>query len=142
MKHIQLFESMGEYMEESKGPKFDELNRLFRSVGRKPFIFCISGDNGSAVGMLSIDDQKILVDALKKNRDMYDVKTFVIERDGSFVVLTGKGDWKFVEVGETYIPEEGDTQFTILEDGQMLAAFSGAETFWMIDSLSNILPEL
>lgn len=134
MKHIELFESMG--------PKFDELNQFYQRHRKKPSVICISGDNGSAVGMLSLDDQKILADILRKNRDMYYVKPFGIERDGSFVVLTGNGDWKFVEVGETYRPEEGDTQFTILEDGQVLAAFAGAETSWRIDTLSNILPEL
>ena len=136
MKHIKIFESMedmGDYVD------IDTASRM----NKGPLVYCIQGDNGSAVGMISNDiDKKALVVHLSKNPNELSVETFELERDGSFVVLTGNGDWKFVDVGKTYTPEEGDTQFTILEDGQMLAGFAGAETYWMIDSLSNILPEL
>ena len=138
MKHIELFESMGGMGE------YTDIGTKSQMMGmnKRPIIYCISGDNGSAVGIVLINDQRYLYDYLKKNRDRYDFEVFEVERDGSFVVLTGNGDWKFVDVGETYTPEEGDTQFTLIEAGKMLAGFSGAETFWSIGTLSEILPEL
>jgi len=132
MKHIKLFENVqGMENETSLDMK-----------GNKPYVYCITGDNGSAVGMLDPKEEKMLFGYVQKNPGMLTIEKFTGEMDGDFVVLTVDGEWKFVEVGEIYRPEEGDKQFLIAGYGQMMAGFAGAQTDWVVDTPSKIIPEL
>lgn len=107
------------------------------------YIYCISGDNGSAVGMLEPNEVEILARYVKKNPNMLSIEKFPDSgEDGDFMLLTIDGEWKYIKSGQTYNAGEGSTVWPIFGFGQMLAGLAGAQTYWMVDKLANIIEEL
>lgn len=134
MKHIKVFESMEDEM---------EISTSSRKTSSGSYVFCISGDNGSAVGMLEPHEQKMLADYLKSNPGSLDIQKFPLsDQVGDFVVLTGNGEWKYIKVGGQYYPGEEAYVYPILGFGQMFVGFAGAEITWNVGKFSDILEEL
>jgi len=128
MKHIKLFESMNDEMQ--------------ISAFAGSHVTCISGDNGSAVGMLDPEEEKMLASYLASNPGALIIQKFPLGDEGDFVVLTGNGEWVYIKVGDTYDPGEEAYVYPILGFGQMFAGFAGAQTTWTVGSLSELLGEL
>jgi hypothetical protein len=130
MKHIKLFESMN-----------DEMQSTSFSGGTS--ITCISSDNGSAVGMLTPQEEKMLSEYMKSNPSELMVQKFSgTGEQGDFVVLTENGEWEYIKPGTPYNPGYGASVFPILGFGQMFVGLSGAETTWMVGIFSEIIKEL
>lgn len=133
MKHIKLFESMNDGMQD---PTF------FENPGNAAYVYCIAGDNGSAVGLLDPREEKMLAEYVKGSPDTLSIERFPAGVDGDFVLLTGDGEWKYIKPGRTYNPGEGATVWPIFGFGQMIAGIAGAQTDWTVGGFSDIIEEL
>lgn len=134
MKHIKLFESMNDEMQDAT---------FFGNPSETVHVYCISGDNGSAVGILEPKEVEMLARYVKKNPNRLMIKKFPDSGgDGDFMLLTSDGEWKYIKSGQTYNAGEGATVWPIFGFGQMLAGLAGAQANWMVDELANILEEL
>ena len=134
MRHIKVFESMDEEMQSST---------FSGETSSGSYVFCITGEEGSAVGMLDQQEQKMLASYLKSNPDSLMIQKFPLGgQEGDFVVQTGDGDWKYIEVGDQYYPGEQAYVYPILGFGQMFAGFAGAQITWTVGKLSDILEDL
>ena len=134
MKHIKLFESMNDEMQDAT---------FFGNPSNMVYVYCISGDNGSAVGMLGPKEVEMLASYAESNPNTLTIEKFPDGEDGDFVLLTGDGEWKYIKSGRAYnAGGEGATVWPIFGFGQMLAGIAGAQTNWMVGSLSDIIEEL
>jgi len=105
------------------------------------YVTVISGDNGSAVGMLDPEEEKMLDAYEKSNPGSLTIQKFPLGDNSDFMVLTETGEWKYIKVGEIYNPGEECYVYPILGFGQMFAGFAGAQTNWMVGKLSDLLEE-
>ena len=127
MKHIKLFESS----QEIDNPTQRELE--FNPQKNK--IFCITGPEGSLVGILSPKSEESLDRFVEKDPDKLRVQTFSFKGDEyleGFMVQTREGDWKFIK-GQGGIYKSNDSQskvFPILKKG-MFISFRRAPQFPM-----------
>lgn len=134
MKHIKLYESMEYGMQSST---------FSGKTSSGSYVFCIGGDNGSAVGMLDPQEEKMLADYLRSNPGSLTIQKFpLVGQEGDFVVLTSDGEWKYIKVGDRYYSSDPVFVYPILGFGQMFVGFAGAQITWKVDDLSNILEDL
>ena len=134
MKHIKLFESMNDEMQDAT---------FFGNPSNMAYVYCISGDNGSAVGMLEPKEVEMLASYAESNPNtLRMIEKFPAGGDGDFVLLTGDGEWKYIKSGRTYNAGEGATVWPIFGFGRMIAGFAGAQTDWMVGSLSDFIEDL
>ena len=133
MKHIKLFESMNDEMQDAT---------FFGNPSSIVYVYCISGDNGSAVGMLDPEEEKMLASYVENNPDTLLIEKFPDGGDGDFMLLTVDGEWKYIKSGQTYNAGEGATVWPIFGFGQMLVGLAGAQPNWMVGELANIIEEI
>ena len=134
MKHIKLFESMNDEMQDAT---------FFENPSNVTYVYCISGDNGSAVGMLQPKEVEMLASYVKKYPGALMVEKLPLDNsEGDFVVQTGDGRWEYISVGGTYNPGEGATVWPIFGFGQMFAGLAGSQATWMVGELANIIEEI
>ena len=135
MKHIKLFESMNDEMQDAT---------FFGNPSNIAYVYCISGDNGSAVGMLEPKEVEMLASYVENNPNTLSIQKFPDQGgDGDFVLLTGDGEWKYIKAGRTYnAGGEGSTVWPIFGFGQMLVGLAGSQANWMVGELANIIDEI
>jgi len=128
MKHVKLFEA------------FDDSETNDLSYGGNAQVYCInSSGEASAVGMLDPDEEKMLAIYISSNPGNLMVEKFPAGQDGDFILLTGEGEWKFVQSGDTYDPGEGGIVFPILGFGQMFVALGGSQTTFEVMPFKQVL---
>ena len=133
MKHIKLFESMNDEMQDAT---------FFGNPSNMAYVYCISGGNGSAVGMLDPKEVKMLASYVESNPNTLTIEKFPVGGDGDFMLLTRDGEWKYIKAGRTYKAGEEATVWPIFGFGQMIAGFAGGQTNWTVGRLSDIIEEL
>ena len=133
MKHIKLFESMNDEMQDAT---------FFGNPSRIAYVYCISGDNGSAVGILDPEEEKMLASYVENNPDTLTIEKFPAGEDGDFMLLTVDGRWKYIKSGQTYNAGGGGTVWPIFGFGQMFVGLAGAQPNWMVGELADIIEEL